>query len=127
MLGRWSDWRADWEVRIDRGDPGADGGQVVLMTNSTAADLRIAAFIAATAGSVDLDAEVHELNGQPALVFYHENEPFAALLLAIANDRIHRVFFHRTWSACGISVRVPFASRAMTAWRSDQEAGPRAG
>jgi hypothetical protein len=32
------------------------------------------------------------VNGQPALVFYHENAPFAALLLAIADDRIHRVF-----------------------------------
>ena len=37
---------------------------------------------------------MHELDGQPALVFYQENQPFAALLLAIANDRIHRVFFH---------------------------------
>jgi RNA polymerase sigma-70 factor, ECF subfamily len=55
---------------------------------------RIAAFVAATAGSVDLETEVHELNGQPALVFYHDNEPFAALLLAVANGRIHRVFFH---------------------------------
>ena len=55
---------------------------------------RIAAFVAATARSVDLEAEVHDLNGQPALVFYHENDPFAALLLAIANGRIHRVFFH---------------------------------
>src|SRR5262245_57713438 len=48
---------------------------------------RIAAFIAATARSVDLEAGVHELNGQPALVFYSENEPFAPLLLAIANGR----------------------------------------
>jgi hypothetical protein len=55
---------------------------------------RIAAFVVATAHSIDLDIEVHELNGQPALVFYHENVPFAALLIAIANDRIHRVFFH---------------------------------
>jgi RNA polymerase sigma-70 factor, ECF subfamily len=55
---------------------------------------RIAAFVAATARSVDLEAEVHELNGQPALVFYHQNEPFAALLLAIADGRVHRVFFH---------------------------------
>lgn len=55
---------------------------------------RIAAFIAATARSSDLEAEVHELNGQPAIVFYDENAPFAALLLAIADDRIHRVFFH---------------------------------
>ena len=48
----------------------------------------------ATARSVDLETEVHELNGQPALVFYHENAPFAALLLAVADGRIHRVFFH---------------------------------
>jgi RNA polymerase sigma-70 factor, ECF subfamily len=54
----------------------------------------IAPFIAATATSVDLQAELHELNGQPALVFYHEGVVFAALLIAIANDRIHRVFFH---------------------------------
>jgi hypothetical protein len=32
------------------------------------------------------------INSQPALVFYHDNAPFAALLLAIADDRIHRVF-----------------------------------
>jgi RNA polymerase sigma-70 factor (ECF subfamily) len=55
---------------------------------------QIAAFIAATAGSIDLESEVHELNGQPALVFYHEGAPFAALLIAVADDRIHRVFFH---------------------------------
>ena len=53
-----------------------------------------AAFVAATSRSTDLQAEVHELNGQPALVFYHQDEPFAALLLAIADGRIHRVFFH---------------------------------
>jgi RNA polymerase sigma-70 factor, ECF subfamily len=55
---------------------------------------RIAAFIVATAGNSDLEAEVHELNGQPALVFYDQGTPFAALLLAVADDRIHRVFFH---------------------------------
>jgi RNA polymerase sigma-70 factor (ECF subfamily) len=55
---------------------------------------KIAAFVAATASSLDLEAEIHELNGQPALVFYDEGAPFAALLLAIADDRIHRVFFH---------------------------------
>ncbi|HEX3702587.1 MAG TPA: hypothetical protein VHU82_04600 [Vicinamibacterales bacterium] len=48
----------------------------------------------ASARSIDLEAEVHELNGQPALVFYHENAPFAALLLAVADDRVHRVSFH---------------------------------
>jgi RNA polymerase sigma-70 factor, ECF subfamily len=55
---------------------------------------KIAAFVSATAQSGDLETEIHELNGQPALVFYDEGAPFAALLLAIADDRIHRVFFH---------------------------------
>jgi RNA polymerase sigma-70 factor (ECF subfamily) len=55
---------------------------------------KIATFGAATARSVDLESEVHELNGQPAIVFYDRGAPFAALLLAVAEDRIHRVFFH---------------------------------
>jgi uncharacterized protein YbjT (DUF2867 family) len=55
---------------------------------------RIAAFVVATAGSVDLASEIHELNGQPALVLYDEDTPFAAVLLGVADGRIHRVFFH---------------------------------
>jgi RNA polymerase sigma-70 factor (ECF subfamily) len=55
---------------------------------------KIAAFVSATARSTDLEVEMHELNGQPAIVFYDEGAPFAALLLAVADDRIHRVFFH---------------------------------
>jgi len=55
---------------------------------------RIAAFVAATAGSSDLEAEIHELNGQPALVLYDRGASFAALLLGVAEGRIHRVFFH---------------------------------
>ncbi len=50
--------------------------------------------MAATARSTDLESEVHELNGQPALVFYESGAPFAALLLAVADDRVHRVYFH---------------------------------
>jgi hypothetical protein len=37
---------------------------------------------------------LHELNGQPALVFYRDGAPFAALLIAVADGRIQRVFFH---------------------------------
>jgi RNA polymerase sigma-70 factor (ECF subfamily) len=56
---------------------------------------KIAAFVAATAShSLNLYTEIHELNGQPALVFYDEDTPFAALLLSVADGRIHRVFFH---------------------------------
>ena len=78
-------------------DGGAEGRRAAGIRNlqaPLAGAARIAAFVTATARSMDLETEVHELNGQPALVFYHENAPFAALLLAIANGRVHRVFFH---------------------------------
>jgi RNA polymerase sigma-70 factor (ECF subfamily) len=78
-------------------DGGPEGRRVAGIRNLQAplqGARKIAAFVAATASSTDLDFEVHELNGQPAVVFYDEDAPFAALLLAIADDRIHRVFFH---------------------------------
>ncbi|MDC0685939.1 MULTISPECIES: sigma-70 family RNA polymerase sigma factor [Sorangium] len=57
---------------------------------------RIAAFIvAATARNAgQLQIEEHELNGQPAIVFWTGDRPFAALLLAVADGKIQRVFFH---------------------------------
>jgi RNA polymerase sigma-70 factor, ECF subfamily len=56
---------------------------------------KVAAFVAATtARNSNLYVETHELNGQPALVIYDEGTPFAALLLGVADGRIHRVFFH---------------------------------
>jgi hypothetical protein len=35
-----------------------------------------------------------ELNGSPALVLMHEGRPFAAMLVAVADGKIHRVYFH---------------------------------
>jgi RNA polymerase sigma-70 factor, ECF subfamily len=55
---------------------------------------RIAAFVVATSRRAALDVERRELNGQPALVFYRDGGPFAAVLLAVAEGRIQRVFFH---------------------------------
>jgi RNA polymerase sigma-70 factor, ECF subfamily len=55
---------------------------------------KIAAFIVATARDAGLQAEMRELNGQPAIVLYEKDEASAALLLGIANGQIHRVFFH---------------------------------
>jgi RNA polymerase sigma-70 factor (ECF subfamily) len=56
----------------------------------------IAAFIVETTrrGSPLLGVGVHELNGQPAIVLYENEAPFAALLLGVADGFIHRVFFH---------------------------------
>jgi RNA polymerase sigma-70 factor (ECF subfamily) len=59
---------------------------------------RIAAFVvAATAtatGNHELQVEEHLLNGQPGVVFWSGERPFAALLLAVADGKIQRVFFH---------------------------------
>lgn len=57
---------------------------------------RVAAFVvAATArGAGSLTSEVRELNGQAAMVLYAADEPFAAILLGVAGDRVHRVYFH---------------------------------
>jgi RNA polymerase sigma-70 factor (ECF subfamily) len=78
-------------------DGGVEGRRVGGIRNLQAplrGATRIAPFIVATARTAGLDVEIHELNGQPALVLYEGDAPFAALLLAIADDRIHRVFFH---------------------------------
>ncbi len=86
---------AEDAVMITDGGPG--GRRVAGIRNLQAplqGAAKIAAFVVATARSSDLAVEIHELNGQPALVFYEEHAPFAALLLAVADDRIHRVFFH---------------------------------
>src|SRR5258706_3470207 len=55
---------------------------------------RIAAFVVAASRRAVLEVEQRELNGQPALVFYREERPFAAVLLAVADGKIQRVFFH---------------------------------
>ena len=55
---------------------------------------KIAAFVVATARDSGLEAEMHDLNGQPAIVLYENDRPSAALLLGVASGRIHRVFFH---------------------------------
>jgi RNA polymerase sigma-70 factor (ECF subfamily) len=56
---------------------------------------RIAAVITSSSRRGRLATQLHELNGQPAIVFYDDaGAPLAALLLAISDDRIHRLFFH---------------------------------
>jgi RNA polymerase sigma-70 factor (ECF subfamily) len=78
---------------------GGAGGRTVgsirnLQTPLVGAE-RIAAFLAAVGkgGGLVLEREERELNGQPAVVFFHEGKPFGALLLGVADGRIQRVFF----------------------------------
>jgi RNA polymerase sigma-70 factor (ECF subfamily) len=86
---------ADDAVLITDGGPeGRRVGGIRNLRTPLHGAARIAAFVAATARNSDLGTEIHELNGQPALVFYDQDTPFAALLLGVAEGRIHRVFFH---------------------------------
>jgi RNA polymerase sigma-70 factor (ECF subfamily) len=57
---------------------------------------RIAAFIQSVyeRGDHPLRIERRDLNGQPALVFWADDQLLGAMLLAIADDRIARVYFH---------------------------------
>jgi RNA polymerase sigma-70 factor (ECF subfamily) len=57
---------------------------------------RIAAFVTSSSRRYggSLRAEERSLNGRPAVVFHRGDEPFAALLLAVADGKIHRIFFH---------------------------------
>jgi len=57
---------------------------------------QVAAFVVAvTQRNVStLAPEIRDLNGQPALVLRAADGPFGAILLAVHDDRIHRVFFH---------------------------------
>jgi len=86
---------ADDAVLITDGGPeGRRAGGIRNLRAPLHGSARIAAFIVATARNSDLDSEMHELNGQPALVFYDQDAPFAALLLGVADASIHHVFFH---------------------------------
>jgi RNA polymerase sigma-70 factor (ECF subfamily) len=57
---------------------------------------RVAAFVAASSrrAAALLQIEERELNGQPALVLFDGERPSAAILLAVADGKIQRVFFH---------------------------------
>src|SRR5262249_11701303 len=88
---------ADDAVMITDGGP--EGRRVGGLRNLRAplrGASRIAAFVAATATHrpSPLETEEHELNGQPAIVLYHQGAPLAAILLGVIDERIHRVFFH---------------------------------
>ena len=74
---------------------------------------RIAAFIAAATRNVGaLRVEEHALNGQPAIVFWGGDErPFAALLLAVADGKIARVFFHADLHRLGYVSAAPVSPR----------------
>ncbi len=78
----------------DGGPEGREAGGLRNLPRPLQGAARIAAFVVATAGREVLQIEQRQLNGQPAIVFWQHEQPFAALLLAVADGKIQRVFFH---------------------------------
>ena len=89
------DLLADDAVMIS--DGGADGvaiGGFRNLPRPLAGAARIAAFVATAArrNGATLRTEERQLNGRPAVVFFRGEEPFAAMLVAVADGKIRRVF-----------------------------------
>lgn len=95
------------------------GGQRNLPQPMVGAE-RIAGFVVATTLRVAsvLRIEEHQLNGQPAIVFRNGDEPFAALLLGVAEGRVQRVYFHADLSRLGrLGRRVASSATLSKAWQ----------
>ncbi len=85
----------DAVMTTDGGPEGLVAGGVRNLRAPLQGATRIAAFVCATAarGTVSLVPEQRELNGRPALLLRRDGAPFAAILLGVADGRIHRVYF----------------------------------
>jgi RNA polymerase sigma-70 factor (ECF subfamily) len=79
----------------DGGTEGRSVGGVRNLARPLEGSARIAAFVVASSQRAGaLEIEEHDLNGQPAIIFWAGDHPFAAMLLAVANGKVQRVFFH---------------------------------
>jgi len=85
---------ADALLITDGGRQGRAVGRFRNLTQPLRGAEHIAAFVAATAREGGVRFVERELNGQPALVFFRDGEPVGALLLAVAEGKVQRVFFH---------------------------------
>ncbi|HET7539324.1 MAG TPA: sigma-70 family RNA polymerase sigma factor [Polyangiaceae bacterium] len=86
----------DAVIISDGGSEGRGVGGLRNLRKPLAGAARVAAFVVAATrrGGALFQVEEHELNGQPAVVFYDGERPSAALLLGVADGKIQRVFFH---------------------------------
>jgi RNA polymerase sigma-70 factor, ECF subfamily len=92
---------ADAVVITDGGPNGRRIGDFKTLRRPLSGAKRVAKFVVGTARSAQLDAEARDLNGQPALVLYQDEQPFAALLLEVADGKIQQIFFHADLSRLG--------------------------
>ncbi|MEI9936758.1 MAG: sigma-70 family RNA polymerase sigma factor [Pseudomonadota bacterium] len=96
-MAKLMDLLADDAVIIsDGGEAGRGVGGLRNLNRPLAGAPHVAAFVVAATqrGSALFQWEEHDLNGQPAIVFYDADRPSAALLLGVADGKILRVFFH---------------------------------
>ena len=88
---------ADDAIMIsDGGAEGVETGGFRNLPRPLHGAARIASFVvmATQRNGAALRVEERSLNGQPAVVFFRGEEPFGALLVAVAEGQIHRIFFH---------------------------------
>lgn len=80
----------------DGGPRGRTAGGLRNLPRPLEGAARVAAFVvgAARRDSGVLQVEHRELNGEPAIVFWQDEQPFAALLVAVTDGKIRRLFFH---------------------------------
>lgn len=85
---------ADAVLVTDGGQNGRTYGGIRNLRVPLTGAARIARFVAAVSGQGGLEVSSRELNGRAAAVFHRDGSPFAALLLAVDDGKIHRVYFH---------------------------------
>jgi RNA polymerase sigma-70 factor (ECF subfamily) len=85
---------SDAVLITDGGSEGRERGGLRNLPRPLEGAARIAAFVTAAARGGAGKFEPRELNGQPAIVVYRGDQPFAALLLGVADNKIQRIFFH---------------------------------
>ena len=85
---------ADAVMITDGGVAGRTVGRTRNLREPLEGAARVAAFVAAVSGTAGLELHQRRLNGQPAMVFHRDGQPFAALLLAVADGLVQQVFFH---------------------------------
>lgn len=87
---------ADDAVLItDGGEHGRTASGIRNLEQPLSGPARIAAFVTTVTSrnNAALSYDVRELNGQPAVLLSRDGAAFGALLLGVADGRVHRVFF----------------------------------
>jgi len=84
----------DAALITDGGANGSANGRVRNLAKPLIGAPQVAAFVVAAAAARPLEIEPRTLNGQPAVVLYAGRSPVAALLLAVVDGSVQRVFFH---------------------------------